>query len=186
MAKGDTNSPDQQRGTMSATHQARRRPMRWTSACSHSSSRSAGSPGPSSEGGRLDDREALKKQIASVRDGAGEVLEQLGGAPESVEEETTAAARGAAKGRSGGVVEQPARDRREPVATDSGARIANSQAGQDADGKDDGQDEPAPRAWLADVELTKWWLRFPEALVFRPGHGDQSSPRAVGLFDALS
>jgi hypothetical protein len=76
------------------------------------------------------DREALKKQIASVRDGAADLLEQLaGGATEgSQKKPAAAAARGAAKGRSGGVVDAPGKKHRKPRPSDPGANIVDSQA----------------------------------------------------------
>jgi hypothetical protein len=76
------------------------------------------------------DREALNKQIASVRDAAADLLEQLaGGAPKaSKKKPATAAARGGTKGRSGGVVDAPGKKHRKPMPTDPDANIADSQA----------------------------------------------------------
>jgi hypothetical protein len=76
------------------------------------------------------DRELLKKQIASVRDGAADLLEQLaGGATKaSKKKPAAAAARGETKGRSGGVVDAPGKKHRKPMPTDPGANIADSQA----------------------------------------------------------
>ena len=76
------------------------------------------------------DRETLNKQIASVRDGAADLLEQLaGGAPKaSKKKPAAAAARGGNKGRSGGVVDAPGKKHRKPSPTDPGANIADSQA----------------------------------------------------------
>ena len=76
------------------------------------------------------DRETLNKQIASVRDSAADLLKQLaGGATKASKKKPAAAtARGGNKGRSGGVVDAPGKKHREPMPTDSGANIADSQA----------------------------------------------------------
>jgi hypothetical protein len=75
------------------------------------------------------DREALTKQIASVRDSAAELLEQLAGATAGSKRNPVAtAALGKTKGRSGGVVDAPGKKHRKPMRTDPGANIADSQA----------------------------------------------------------
>jgi hypothetical protein len=76
------------------------------------------------------DREALTKQMASVRDGAAKLLEQLaGGATKpSTKVPATAAARGNTQGRSGGVVDAPGKKHRKPMPADPGAPKAASQA----------------------------------------------------------
>ena len=76
------------------------------------------------------DRELLKKQIASVRDGAADLLEQLAGGSTNASKKkpAAAAARGETKGRSGGVVHAPGKKHRKPMPTDPGANIADSQA----------------------------------------------------------
>ena len=76
------------------------------------------------------DREALNKQIASVRDGAAELLEQLAGGATKASKRVpaAAAARGKTKGRSGGVVDAPGKKHRKPMPTDPGANMAASQA----------------------------------------------------------
>ena len=76
------------------------------------------------------DREALNKQIASVRDGAADLLEQLaGGATKaSKKKPAAAAARAGIKRRRGGVVDAPGKKHRKPMPTDPGATIADSQA----------------------------------------------------------
>ena len=76
------------------------------------------------------DREMLKKQIASVRDGAADLLEQLAGdATKALQKKPAApAALGRAKRRSGGVVDAPGKKHRKPMPTDPGANIADSQA----------------------------------------------------------
>jgi hypothetical protein len=75
-------------------------------------------------------RETLNRQIASVRDGASDLLEQIAGgaAKASKKKQATAMARGGTKGRSGGVVDAPGKKHRKPMPTDPGANIADSQA----------------------------------------------------------
>jgi hypothetical protein len=81
------------------------------------------------EEGRMD-RDTLSQQIASVRDGAVDLLEQLagGGATKAAKKNPAAAARGSHKGRSGGVVDAPGKKHRQPMPTDPGANLADSQA----------------------------------------------------------
>jgi hypothetical protein len=76
------------------------------------------------------DREALTQQIASVRDSAAEVLEQLAvGATKGAKRNPAAtSALGKTQGRSGGVVDAPGKRHRKPMPTDPGATIADSQA----------------------------------------------------------
>jgi hypothetical protein len=76
------------------------------------------------------DRKALEKQIASVRDGAADLLQQLAdrAATASVKTPAAAAARGGSKGRSGGVVDAPGKRHRKPMPADPDANIADSQA----------------------------------------------------------
>lgn len=75
------------------------------------------------------DRDALTKQIASVRDGAAKLLEQLAGdATKAPDRNPAAAALGRTRGRSGGVVDAPGKRHRQPMPTDPGANIAASQA----------------------------------------------------------
>ena len=76
------------------------------------------------------DREALTKQIASVRDSAADLLEQLAGGATRRSKRTpvAAAAPGKTKGRSGGVVDAPGKKHRKPLPADPGANIADSQA----------------------------------------------------------
>jgi len=76
------------------------------------------------------DRETLNKQIASVRDSAADLLEQLagGGTNASARKPAAAPARGGPKGRSGGVVDAPGKRHRKPMPTDPGATIVDSQA----------------------------------------------------------
>jgi hypothetical protein len=76
------------------------------------------------------EREALKKQIASVRDSAADLLQQLAGgvATATTNEPAAAPALGATKGRSGGVVDAPGKKHRKPAPKDPQANIADSQA----------------------------------------------------------
>jgi hypothetical protein len=75
------------------------------------------------------DREALAKQIASVRDGAAALLEQLAAAAKpSTTVPATAGAPGRARGRSGGVVDAPGKKHRRPIPRDPGVNKAVSQA----------------------------------------------------------
>jgi hypothetical protein len=76
------------------------------------------------------DRETLNKRIASVRDGAAELLEQLAGGATKTSKKTpvAAAARGGTRGRSGGVVDAPGKKHRKPMPSDPGANIVDSQS----------------------------------------------------------
>jgi hypothetical protein len=76
------------------------------------------------------DRQALTKQIASVRDSAAELLEQLadGATKGSKKNPVATAALDTTKGRSGGVVDAPGKRHRKPMPTDPSANIADSQA----------------------------------------------------------
>src|SRR5687768_2755623 len=66
------------------------------------------------------DRETLAEQIASVRDSAAELLEQLadGATKGSKRNPVATAALGKTKGRSGGVVDAPGKKHRKPMRTD--------------------------------------------------------------------
>jgi hypothetical protein len=75
------------------------------------------------------DRERLTRQIAGLRDGAAELLEQLAAATRASDKNpAAAAARGKTRGRSGGVVDAPGKKHRKPLPSDPGATIADSQA----------------------------------------------------------
>lgn len=76
------------------------------------------------------DREALARQIASVRDGAAELLEHLASGPteDSGSVPAAAAARGNPKGRSGGMVDAPGKKHRKPLPANPGVNKAASQA----------------------------------------------------------
>ena len=73
------------------------------------------------------DRETLSQQIASVRDGAAHLLEQLADATKATRT-SAAAARGGNKGRSGGTVDAPGKRHRKPARNDPNANVAHSQA----------------------------------------------------------
>lgn len=78
----------------------------------------------------LADRGALSEQLASVRDGAARLLEQLTGTvtdrPTSTAAETPAQRRSA--GRSGGKVDAPGKKHRKPTPTTVEVKRAGSQA----------------------------------------------------------
>jgi hypothetical protein len=75
------------------------------------------------------DREALAKQITSVRDSAAALLDQVTGATKPAPEEPSVApARQNAKGRSGGVVDAPGKRHRKPPPADPNATRVASQA----------------------------------------------------------
>jgi hypothetical protein len=76
------------------------------------------------------DRDSLNTRIASVRDSAAELLEQLGGgAPKaSKKKPAVAPAREGAKGRSGGAVDARGKKHRKPMPAGPGANMAHSQA----------------------------------------------------------
>ena len=78
----------------------------------------------------LMDRAALNKQIASVRDGAAELLEQLAAAVTEAPKKQPAGAKAPGRnlGRSGGVVDAPGKKHRKPMPADPGANIVDSQA----------------------------------------------------------
>ena len=75
------------------------------------------------------DREALTRQIASVRDGAAQLLEQLArGLAEPSAKMPAAAPVRRSKGRSGGVVDAPGKKHRKPLPANPGVNKAASQA----------------------------------------------------------
>ena len=76
------------------------------------------------------DRETLNKQIASVRDGAANLLEQLADATKATKTPAAVAARGGNKGRSGGTVDAPGKRHRKATRNDLSANVAHSQAGK--------------------------------------------------------
>jgi len=72
--------------------------------------------------------ENLNKQIASVRDGAAHLLEQLAEATKATKTPAAVAPRRESKGRSGGVVDAPGKRHRKPTRNDLSANTAHSQA----------------------------------------------------------
>lgn len=77
------------------------------------------------------DRQALTKQLAGVRDGATQLLEQLGNAAERVtrrKPEPPPTTRKASRSRSGGAVDAPGKKHRERPPSDPDATLARSQA----------------------------------------------------------
>ena len=77
------------------------------------------------------DGDALKKELARVRDGAAELLQQLTAdapPPVAVSTRTGASAPKRTRGRSGGIVDAPGKKHRPPMPTDPGANRADSQA----------------------------------------------------------
>ena len=75
------------------------------------------------------DGDALTRQIASVRDGAAELLEQLSASVTTASDRNPAAGPpGKTIGRSGGVVDAPGKKHRKPMRTDPGANLTDSQA----------------------------------------------------------
>ena len=77
------------------------------------------------------DGDALKKELARVRDGAAELLQQLTAdapPPVAVSPRTAGPAPRKTRGRSGGIVDAPGKKHRRPMPTDPGANRADSQA----------------------------------------------------------
>lgn len=77
------------------------------------------------------DGEALPKQIATIRDEAAHLLDQLTGSAKKATKKATAAAasaRQAGKGRSGGGVDAPGKKHRKTPPTGPGVKTARSQA----------------------------------------------------------
>ena len=75
------------------------------------------------------DREALRTQLASVRDGATQLLEQLGSAAGKIRRRKAAPSkRKAVRARSGGMVDAPGKKHRKRAPADPDAALARSQA----------------------------------------------------------
>ena len=76
------------------------------------------------------DGDALKKELARVRDGAADLLQQLTPDATAVAEKrpTESAAPRRSRARSGGIVDAPGKTHRPPMPTDPGANRADSQA----------------------------------------------------------
>ena len=86
----------------------------------------------------LMDGDALKKELARVRDGAADLLQQLTAAappPVAVSTRTGGPAPRRTRGRSGGIVDAPGKKHRPPMPTDPGANRADSQAAKMRDAK---------------------------------------------------
>jgi hypothetical protein len=75
-------------------------------------------------------RDTLQTQLASVRDGAADLLEQLAGGATKASNKTPAAAKEwrGTTGRSGGAVDAPGKTHRKPRPRDPDATLADSQA----------------------------------------------------------
>ena len=73
------------------------------------------------------DLDTLNKQLASVRDGAADLLEQLA-TKASKKKPAAVTVRGGPKGRSGGMVDARGKKHRTPMPPDPDANIADSQA----------------------------------------------------------
>ena len=76
------------------------------------------------------DGDALKKELARVRDGAADLLQRLTPDTPAVAENrpTGGTARRPSRARSGGIVDAPGKKHRSPMPTDPGANRADSQA----------------------------------------------------------
>ena len=76
------------------------------------------------------DGDALKKELARVRDGAADLLQQLTPDATAVaaKRPTESAAPRRSRARSGGIVDAPGKTHRPPMPTDPGANRADSQA----------------------------------------------------------
>jgi len=76
------------------------------------------------------DGDALKKELARVRDGAADLLQQLtaDAPPIAVSKPTGGPAPRRSRGRSGGIVDAPGKKHRPPMPTDPEANRADSQA----------------------------------------------------------
>jgi hypothetical protein len=76
------------------------------------------------------DGDTLKKELARVRDGAAELLQQLtaDAPPVAVSTRTGGPAPRKMRGRSGGIVDAPGKKHRPPMPSDPGANRADSQA----------------------------------------------------------
>jgi hypothetical protein len=83
------------------------------------------------------DGDALKKDLARVRDGAAELLQQLtaDAPPAAGSTRTGGPAPRRMRGRSGGIVDAPGKKHRPPMPTDPGANRADSQAAKMRDAK---------------------------------------------------
>ena len=74
------------------------------------------------------DSDALKKELARVRDGAADLLQRLTPDAPAQNKPTAGAAPRRSRARSGGRVDAPGKKHRPPMPTDPGANRADSQA----------------------------------------------------------
>jgi hypothetical protein len=76
------------------------------------------------------DRETLSTQVASLRDAAADLLEQLAGGATKASKKKPAAStvRGETTRRSGGVIDAPGKKHRKPMPSDPDASMVDSQA----------------------------------------------------------
>ena len=74
------------------------------------------------------DGDALKKELARVRDGAADLLQRLTPRTPAVAEKRPTAAAKRSRARSGGIVDAPGKKHRPPMPSDPGANRADSQA----------------------------------------------------------
>ena len=83
------------------------------------------------------DGDALKKDLARVRDGATDLLQQLtaDAQPIAMSRPPGGPAPRRSRGRSGGIVDAPGKKHRPPMPTDPGANRADSQAAKMRDAK---------------------------------------------------
>ena len=82
------------------------------------------------------DGDTLKTELARVRDGAADLLQQLtADAPAVAENRPTAPEAIRSRGRSGGIVDAPGKKHRPPMPTDPNANRADSQAAKMRDAK---------------------------------------------------
>ena len=110
------------------------------------------------------DRETLNRQIASVRDGAADLLEQLaGGAKKAAKKGDEEAGRCGGSRRSQRAERRHGRRARQAAsqagACQSGCECRSEPGGEVAGGQDDDQDAPAPRARLAALHRSRWRAR---------------------------
>src|SRR5688572_29365848 len=74
------------------------------------------------------DREALNKQVNTLRKGAAELLEQFSAGAAKAKKKTAAPAPTSAKGRSGGAVDAPGKKHRKPAPAGPAVKREASQA----------------------------------------------------------
>ena len=132
MAKGNKRSKRADRAMSTRTSAAATEMEQRVGAFAEQLGRMVGTIQAKAEG--WTDREVLSKQLASVRDGATHMLEQLAASMTTATTTTkktkkrAATARAGNKKRSGGVVDAPGKTHRKRAPADPGAAIARSQA----------------------------------------------------------